>query len=235
MLTVFSFNRGALITVKVGGADDQKEFTIHEGVIYARSELFKRAMKGNWIEAKERVVNLPEDTPEIFEAYVNYVYTNQLPTTGKELDKQSRIAHDHIVKAEYIRLTKIYVLAKRLQDRIAKNAIVTAIVALAVQVDSEDSTLVHGAAAVTNVYNGILEGSRARQLIVDFWVYLSHRSFTKQYDHLPREFLQDLCMAHMSSRDEDRGYVWPLTADQYLEEEGRVQRGGSAKAKEYPK
>jgi hypothetical protein len=179
MLTPFSFDRAALVTVKVGKVDHQKEFMIHEGVICARSEFFKRAMNGIWTEAKERVVNLLEDRPDIFEIYVNHVYTNQLPTTDNESDAKPEKVFASIALAEYVRLAEIYVLAERLRDRAAKNAIVVAIIALFDQTKVSGQVDPPGVGAVQIIFNGTLDNNPARQLMVDFWLHVSHDALAK--------------------------------------------------------
>ncbi|KAF2024703.1 hypothetical protein EK21DRAFT_117548 [Setomelanomma holmii] len=54
------------IQVSVSTAAHQQTFDVHESLITTRSPFFKKAMTGNWKEAQERVVKLPDDEPVIF-------------------------------------------------------------------------------------------------------------------------------------------------------------------------
>jgi hypothetical protein len=57
----------------VGKEPNQEHFSVHEGIMCARAEFFRRAMNGNWAEREERLVNMPEDDPKIFATYINLV------------------------------------------------------------------------------------------------------------------------------------------------------------------
>jgi hypothetical protein len=112
-----SFDKSTLLTVIVGKAPNQEDFSVHEGIICTRSEFFRRAMNGNWAESEERVVKLPDDDPEIFAAYINLVYTNNVATNEtKEPKTTDQLSDEHIV------LAKLYVLSEKLCDKAAKNA-----------------------------------------------------------------------------------------------------------------
>jgi hypothetical protein len=70
---VNSFDALSVLTICAGTEPDVKDFFAHEWFLTARSEIFRRAMNGNWSESESRVVNLPEDSSHIFTLYINYV------------------------------------------------------------------------------------------------------------------------------------------------------------------
>lgn len=49
-------------------------------LLVARSDFFKKALSGEWKEATERVVNLPEEKPWIFAIYTHVLYTGTVAT-----------------------------------------------------------------------------------------------------------------------------------------------------------
>lgn len=57
----YSFDPSTLLTVVVGAEPNQKRFSMHESIICARSEFFRRAMTGDWLEKEQRLIKLPED------------------------------------------------------------------------------------------------------------------------------------------------------------------------------
>jgi hypothetical protein len=67
-----------MVTIQVGLESNDAKIVAHESFLTMRSEFFRRAMNGAWEEADTRVVKLPEDDPDIFALYINYVYTAQL-------------------------------------------------------------------------------------------------------------------------------------------------------------
>ena len=97
-------------TIKVrAGTDNPVDFNVHEEVIRSSSNFFDKAMSAAWKEAKEGVVSLPEDEPEIFKLYLQWLYNDTIPCEEKGPDHA-----DHV--EEYLRLSKAYVLGDKLQD-----------------------------------------------------------------------------------------------------------------------
>ncbi|KAF2827359.1 hypothetical protein CC86DRAFT_209933 [Ophiobolus disseminans] len=115
----FSFDVSTQLTVVVGKEPNHKRFLVHEGLLCARFEFFKRAMNGNWAEREERLIKLPEDDPETFATYINVVYTNRVATNPSSEPKDAVM-----VGGELIHLCKVYVLGEKLCDIRTKNAAV---------------------------------------------------------------------------------------------------------------
>ena len=97
--------------VKVLVGEQEQAFTVHEGLICARSKFFRNAMNGNWLEADEKIVRLPDDEPAVFEGYLAVLYLKELPVINEN-------------DGQYLELAKLYVFAEKLMDTKSKNVIV---------------------------------------------------------------------------------------------------------------
>jgi hypothetical protein len=149
-------------------------------------------MNGNWAERDERLVKLPEDDPEIFATYINFVYTNTVATSGAEDPK----THDALA-AELITLSHLYVLSEKLCDTAAKNATIEATLAAAEEKDTDGKTSIHGWRSIRTMYEGTPKGSPGRRLIVDLWTNFSFKDdFLERNEvQLHRDFIFDVMLA----------------------------------------
>jgi hypothetical protein len=175
-------------------------------MICARSKFFYCAMNGDWVEKDERLVKLPEDDPEIFGIYANLVYTGKIAIRSSETAK-GQVAK-HALQAEHTTLCILYVLAEKLQDTLAKDAIVTSIRAICKESltheieDFENQDDYHGgwfvltASAVSIIYEGTVRGSPARRLMVDMLIS-EPICFKRIAADLPHEALVDVAIALM--------------------------------------
>lgn len=208
------------MTVRIGTLTDQKEFIVYEGTICARSEFFRRALNGNWAESEERLVRLTEDEPAIFAIYLNHVYTNQLATIDIRRDRQDTEAEfDNGIREEYVRLSKLYVLCKRLQDVKGKNAITLAILAVSKEKNTNGSWYVPPAKEIMRLYGGTPENAPIRKLVVDIWTSVSPEVITKNFDRLPKEFLRYLAIAGVMKLDYNSNPAKNSDGSPYLEKE----------------
>ncbi|KAF1839677.1 hypothetical protein BDW02DRAFT_539081 [Decorospora gaudefroyi] len=162
-VTAMSFHFSSFLTVHVGPEDSQQEFLLHEGIICARSDFFRRAMNGNWAEKTERLIKLPEDGPETFDIYVNLVYTNTISMLCLTRDLSPER-----VKDKFQILVQLYILAEKLRDSRAKNDTISVIHGLSYDNIRDGKTLPEGR-AIQTMYDGTPEGSLGRSLLVDLW------------------------------------------------------------------
>ena len=63
---------GGFVTIKAGTGHNVEEFHVHEDVIKQRSEYFRRAFDAKWQEGKTRIIEFPEDSTAVVEAYVEW-------------------------------------------------------------------------------------------------------------------------------------------------------------------
>lgn len=181
--------------MRVGKEPEHTDFLLHEGIICERSEFFRRAMSGNWIEKEERLVKLPEERPLVFDMYVSLLYTNR--TLDCEQSTEGEIepkAFRNVQQKQYRALCKLYVLAEMLQDLEAKKAALKAMITTS-QMYIEQSWWKPNEHFVRDLYGSTPRGSPARRWLVDIWSNVKASSLESYgADSLPNEFLLDLAV-----------------------------------------
>lgn len=184
-----------MIQIHVGEGEYRESFDVHEALITARSIFFKNALSGNWKEAQERVVNLPEDDPAIFAIYVHSIYNGELPTTPDS--ETLNLSPDW----ENRGICKFYVLAEKLQDIGAKNSAIDALIARSKVKDDHGVGRAPAPGSVKVIYNGTTAGSSARKLLVDFYAHRASLSYMAEAEaELPEDFKHDLLIKMFALR-----------------------------------
>ncbi|RMJ09221.1 hypothetical protein CDV36_011168 [Fusarium kuroshium] len=59
------------MTIRCGG----REFKAHRAIVCTQSKFFDRALSSNFKEAASRVVELPDDDPDVLERFLEFLYT----------------------------------------------------------------------------------------------------------------------------------------------------------------
>ncbi|KAH7355593.1 hypothetical protein BKA66DRAFT_575230 [Pyrenochaeta sp. MPI-SDFR-AT-0127] len=72
-----SAKNASIATVLVGPQKDR--FHIHKDLLTHYSPFFRAALSGNFKEAEEHTVTLPEECPKTFEYFVHWLYNQRLP------------------------------------------------------------------------------------------------------------------------------------------------------------
>ncbi|KAF1950232.1 hypothetical protein CC80DRAFT_554463 [Byssothecium circinans] len=172
--------KSSILKIVVG--EEKTVFSIHEAVLTARSKFFKNAMTGNWKEAEDKAVKLPEDDPDVFALYEQIVYTGKIPAYDDTGDERRDIycqGWDRFQKGYEI-LCSLFVLAERLQDMNAKNMATDAILnkyfhghnLLKKNDTSGASACLPGKDAINIMCEGTPAPSPGRDVLVDLFVYL---------------------------------------------------------------
>ena len=148
-----------LVTFRVGTEPSQQEdFAVHENMITPRSEFVRLALTNDWKEAQERIIPLPDDTPETFELYQQWLYTTRIPSDhlGSDPQKDSK---------EYKLLVRAFILGEKFMDSHFKDAVVDSIIHKLRQTSFFDPRL-------TNlVYDNTPAQSPLRRLWQDVYVW----------------------------------------------------------------
>ena len=106
--------------VFVVGTDTPERFTVHESLIKPRSEFVRLALRGDWQEARERTIPIPDDDPDIFSVYQQWLYVGFIHTCSNTVFTQP--------DDEYTTLVKAYILGEKVMDHNFKDSIADAIV-----------------------------------------------------------------------------------------------------------
>jgi hypothetical protein len=169
----------------------------HESFLTTRSEFFRRAMNGNWTESDTRLFKLPEDDPKTFALYLNYAYTGQLSTTRRSAEEVGSLelhTFDRYIECEYRSLLQLYVLAEKLQDVLAKNDILIAVVDVSQMRSAEMMSAVPGLKIASILYEGTPYTSPARRLVTDLCSMLPVATIFHclQFRNIHNDLVEDL-------------------------------------------
>ena len=63
------------ITVVVGAESNQSDFLMHKDLVCASSKFFRRALAPPFIEHETGIINLPDESPEVFRAFSDWLYS----------------------------------------------------------------------------------------------------------------------------------------------------------------
>jgi len=94
-------------TVCVG--KEAKQFVVIQSIATRSSKFFQAAISRDWKEAREKRVMLPETEIEVFEGYLQWLYTSHITITDW--------------KQDYFQMANLYVLGDFLDDVTFRNAI----------------------------------------------------------------------------------------------------------------
>ncbi|KAF2121994.1 hypothetical protein BDV96DRAFT_593937 [Lophiotrema nucula] len=207
--------------VKVLVGSEAQEILLHEAVLTSRSLFFKKALQGRWAEAETKTVKLSEDDPETFALYAQVAYTNAIPAfdvaARPKFEKLANRSADECLSAsicqkEYEQLSKLYVLAEKIQDQRARNTTAEALLA---KVTEECKWIMQderwsgnypaclpGSEAIRIMYEGTGRLCPGRAVIIE--AYVEHGSRYSignlERDIVPKDFAYDVADFALSYR-----------------------------------
>jgi len=206
--------RGKVCCILVGNAPTPAEYHVHETLLKSKSKFFDAALNKCWMEGREGRVLLPEDDPEIFEVYQNYIYTKVLPVKVPNPDLKLEGNENH---PEYFTLAKLYAFGEKVQDVSFKNAVMKAFLGRMGEPVGSVGKWNPITKVVDIIYGATMPDSRARQLMVDVHVNLGASHWiTTDLEENNKEFLMDLSRALLKGRTRSG---WTPVQSDYLETE----------------
>lgn len=176
----------------VVGSDPLTTFSIHEGLIRGSSDFFDKAMGGTWKEAADRVINLPDDDPDVFRIYLHWLYRGSIPCGWLKPETVSDVHYIHFAKA--------YVLGDKLQDEDFCDADIDAIIQMASVRGKDGRNFFPGRDAVRHLYDNTLPSSRGRRFLVALYLHHAEKDWfgdDKDRKVFGIEFLCDLAVAFL--------------------------------------
>lgn len=137
--------------MRVGPIDKHSDFTVHEHFLRAHSPFFEAALGRDWKESQERLVTLPECTPQVFELYTQWIYCHRvgIPKEGQKI----RL------------LVTASILGDQLQDGHFRDAITDKLARYSLERNR------HFRTSLTLIYTNTKEDDKLRRLAIDSVVY----------------------------------------------------------------
>jgi hypothetical protein len=200
------------ISVEVG--TEGLKLSVHEAVVRRSSVFFDNAMKPEWTASRSepRVVDLTDEDPGIFKLYLHWLYFKTLSTVATEDPGK--------LNSENITLSRCYVMGEKLMDIGFKNATLNALIDAKINQPFYKARY-PGQRSMNIIYDGTLEGSPARRLLVDIWSTEGAENWANSLsDEISPSFALDLSKALLTR---SRGHVgvgvvsWAEKVKDYLE------------------
>ncbi|KZM25010.1 hypothetical protein ST47_g3850 [Ascochyta rabiei] len=207
-----------IVEVLVGQDEKQQKFHVHEQLLTTGSLFFRKAMSGNWSEAKDRIVRLPEDDPLLFHIYVDLLYTNQIAVIPDSSSREATIADRQNARAIQNTLAMLYILVEKLQDIDSKDKTIAAMVASMHEKRSDGGMYSPGHMIVQTVYNGTPPGCLLRKLIVDLYTSKATQFWVSNAHEFPDEFVRELMINVVTERSGVPGLIDVADLTAYMED-----------------
>ena len=103
-----------MITIDVGA--EHAKYSVYAELISYYSGYFKGTLNGPWKEAEDRVIELPDIEPRVFDVFIDWLYTQKLPKRSREwVTPTAEIeagSHNHSRVVERL-MMEVYVFADR--------------------------------------------------------------------------------------------------------------------------
>ncbi|WEW60202.1 hypothetical protein PRK78_005687 [Emydomyces testavorans] len=155
-MTSIRFRGVPVITITVG--ESKAQFQAHKDLLCEKSPFFNGALTHDFKEAAENAISLPEDNPDTFERFLQWLYSGSFSLSG--------IATDEEVDERYLQLSELYVLADKLEVPHLKNDVIDELFVMKRHPDKPPQ-----AEVISYVYENTGEKSPLRKLMVAWLVW----------------------------------------------------------------
>lgn len=184
MATSYPF---ANFDVLVGSDPDQKMFTVQRDLLVSRSKFFDTVRSNRWTtrtQSSLKPVDLSEEDPDMFEAYLYCVY----------FDEVTPVARNEDGAYHYDSLIELHTLAD--MDFTTADLVIDKIISFVherlMPPDLEDIRL---------VYDTTVEGSPLRRLFVDYRVFCMGGYLSGPKHEYPHEYLEEVVTMFIAHKD----------------------------------
>ncbi|KAM0712238.1 hypothetical protein Q7P37_011332 [Cladosporium fusiforme] len=169
---------------------EEKEYSVHEGVLCKSSPFFHSATRKEWKEGQERRVVLPDDAPSIVDLYLQWLYTDKILSRKLPEENEQSTERGTRNTVENSLLIGGFVFGEKIQDGNFKDAIIDALIHSVSAIDVDGRRWFPAAESVDIAYQGTPEGSQLRRLLLDMHICHGDSKWTVNQKNV--EFLADL-------------------------------------------
>lgn len=193
-------------------------FNVHQGLLCATSEFFKRALKPEWTKQKTDpyTIDLSEDSREVVALYVRWLYRGELQLVG--LHETAPDFEDTTAASGKVfnSLAAAYTYGEKIMDVKFKNAVVLKFLEA-----KRVFSWYPSCGVAKRVYQGTPAGSPLRRLLIDI---IASNANTKDcwktyFDKLTPEILLDVMKRMVELRPSLKTRPYQTSPLNYLEEE----------------
>jgi hypothetical protein len=189
--------------------DKRQEFTAHKSYVTKSSKFIRAAAIEDSKEASWKLIAIPDHDPAAFEAYLTWLYSNQITLENHEELCDSCIKHSpkepYCIRKQSLELAHMFVLGLHLDDARFCNAIVDDFKLIALR-----SRCIPSVGAICYIWNRTSLDCQLRELFLQWWAkredYDSNMS-SLWLKRIPHDFLVDLLMfvgnRHSKALEED--------------------------------
>lgn len=186
-----------MINVVVGAEGLLESFHVHEELLCRTSDFFTAALSKDWKESRQKIVRLPEDDPDLFEIFADFLYGGRIHST-KESDTIGNTDDDYYKDPERERLARCWILGDKLAAPLFQDASIDAIIQKMVETERAPVNL-HGIAYLETSGSNPL-----KRLVVDIaaWRYTADDFDDSEEDHESQSQFQRDTIARLRERCE---------------------------------
>lgn len=197
------------MTVLVG--EEEKRFTVPKSFLTKTSDFFYACCNGEWKESKTKTVKLPEQQPDAFATYLQWLYTGELVleqsfddlSRESPRDERRQVAHD--CNAELISLAF-------LGDQLAEPGLINAVIDTMIVVFNKCGFLLRKR-VVKSLYQDLPENSAVRRLVRDFYATNIQIEYMESHKaDYAEELVFDVAIALMKERQSGQKLKTPSYA-----------------------
>lgn len=147
-----------MVTVLVGKG--REKHIVHEQVLCERSPFFAAAFDKEWKEGQERTIPLPDDDPEAFALYLQWIYRGKIFSRRPPCESPFRSGKLDL-------LIDCYIFGEKVQDDGYKDAVLDSLLACTSTKDEERERWFPTGQSVQRAYQKTPSGWPLRKLLVD--------------------------------------------------------------------
>lgn len=193
MLTQFISVHVEAKPVQIVVGPDEFKFYVHQHVLECHGGSMFRAIsnRDDWKADKDCTIKLPEEDPEMFRVYAEWLYTGKI-TAEVHFDD------NHFDFYVWTTLAKLYIIGVKVEDTVFQDQVVDLIVHAmqrnAIRTKDCNGGKAPDAPTIELIYQHTVTHSPARRLLVDLYILHSNQAWIgSEIAEMNRDFVNDLC------------------------------------------